>query len=165
MQWVRFVVLLLAVTLIQAGLVNVIAISNVTANLLLILLVFCAIYYGTYEAIITSFAIGLASDLIVTGSAMGPGIISFGLFGTLLAYLHRVLAIRKMTYQGLAIFLVGIFTGILAHLLNFRKGPADTSNLFGSLLGVSLYSALIGPFLFLPLAWLLRVRTHRFTKM
>lgn len=165
MQWVRFVVLLLAVTLIQAGLVNVIAISNVTANLLLILLVFCSIYYGTHEAIITSFAIGFASDLIIISSPMGPGIISFGLFGTLLACLHRVLAIRQMTYQGLAIFILGIFTGIASNLLAFRKGSTGTSSIFGHLLGVSLYSALLGPFLFLPLAWLLRVRTHRFTKM
>ena len=42
------------------------------------------------------------------------------LFGTALAYLHRVLAIRKMPYQALAIFIMGISV-IGSGLINSRK--------------------------------------------
>jgi rod shape-determining protein MreD len=110
MRWFRFSLFVIAVTLIQAGLVDIISLVNVRPDLLLILLVFFAIYCDTTEAIISSFAIGFAADII--GSAMGPQMISFGLFGTLL--------------------------------------------------GTSLYSAIIGPFLFLPSAWLMRIKTHQF---
>jgi rod shape-determining protein MreD len=103
MRWFRFAVFISLVTILQAGLVDIIAVTtlNIKPDLLLILLVFFATYCNTSEAIITSFTIGFAADLI--GSAMGSQIISFGLFGTALAYLHRVITIRKMPYQALAI--------------------------------------------------------------
>ncbi|MHC4396658.1 MAG: rod shape-determining protein MreD [Planctomycetota bacterium] len=160
MRWFRFTVFVLVVTLIQAGLVDIISLINVRPDLLLILLVFFSIYCDTSEAIISSFAIGFAADLI--GPAMGPQMISFGLFGTLLAYLHRFIAIREMPYQSLAIAVIGLLTGALAHLLMFLKGQPTPPNIFTVLLGASLYSAIIGPFLFLPSAWVMRIKTHRF---
>ena len=164
MRWVRFAVLLAFVTVLQAGVIDVIAVttSNLKPDLLLMLLVFVAIYCNTTEAIITSFAIGFAADII--SSVMGPRIISFGLFGTALAYLHRVIAIRKMPYQSLAIFLVGLLTGALVHLLTFLKDPSGVSSIYAVLFAIPLYSAVVGPFLFLPSAWCMRIKTHRFSK-
>lgn len=162
MRWFRFAVFILVVTLMQAGLVDIISLINVKPDLLLILLVFFAIYYNTTEAIISSFAIGFAADLI--GPAMGPGMISFGLFGTLLAYLHRFIAIREMPYQSLAIAVIGLLAGFLALLLSFLKGQPAAPGIFTVLLGTSLYSSIIGPFLFLPSAWLMRIKTHRFSR-
>ena len=164
MRWVRFAVLLSFVTVLQAGVIDVIAVtnSNIKPDLLLILLIFFAIYCNTTEAIITSFAIGFAADLI--SSVMGPRIISFGLFGTAIAYLHRVIAIRKMSYQSLAILLIGFLTGALIHLLTLLKDPDGASNIYALLFGTPLYSAIVGPFLFLPSAWWMRIKTHRFSK-
>jgi len=133
-------------------------------DLLLILLVFLAVYYTTPEAIITSFIIGFAADIIVIGSAMGPQIISFGLFGTLLAYLNRVIAIRRMPYQAAAIFVTGLLTGTGAYLLASLKAQAPIPNVYIVLFTTSLYSAIVGPFLFLPLAWWMRIKTHRFSR-
>lgn len=158
MRWLRFAVLLCLVTVLQAGLL---AHLNPKPDLLLILLVFFAVYCNSSEAIVTSFTIGFAADII--GPAMGPQIISFGLFGTLLAYLHRVIAIRKMPYQAAAIFLTGLLAGTLACFLAFFKGQPASLNMYAILLGTSLYSAIVGPFLFLPSAWWMRIKTHRFS--
>ena len=162
MRWFRFAVFILVISVLQAGLVDIIAITNIKPNLLLILLVFFATYCNTSEAIITSFTIGFAADIITVGSAMGPRIISFGLFGTALAYLHSVIAIRKMPYQSLVIFITALLTGALVHFLTFLKGQPTAPNIYAVLFGTSLYSAIVGPFLFLPSAWWMRIKTHRF---
>jgi len=164
MRWFRFAVFISLVTILQAGLVDIIAVTtlNIKPDLLLILLVFFATYCNTSEAIITSFAIGFAADLI--GSAMGSQIISFGLFGTALAYLHRVITIRKMPYQALAIFITGLLAGALVLLLTFLRGRPTASNIYVVLFGTPLYSAIVGPFLFLPSAWWMRIKTPRFSK-
>ncbi|MHC4657687.1 MAG: rod shape-determining protein MreD [Planctomycetota bacterium] len=159
MRWLRFAVLILIVTVLQAGLLENLRIKP---DLLLILVVFFAIYCNSFDAIITSFTIGFAADIIAP-VMMGPKIISFGLLGTLLAYLHRVIATRKMSYQALAIFIVAFLAGLLAHLLTFLKG-GPTAPDFYTLFWTSLCSALVGPFLFLPSAWWMHIKTHRFRR-
>jgi len=164
MHWLRFTVFISVVTVLQAGMLDIIAITplNIKPDLLLILLVFFAIYCNTSEAIISSFTIGFAADISI-GSAMGSQIISFGLFGTALAYLHRVVVIRKMPYQSLAIFITGFLAGTLAHFLTLLKGQPTQSSLYTVIFGTSLYSSLVGPFLFLPSAWWMRMKTRRFS--
>ncbi len=160
MHWFRFAVLVLVVTVLQAGLSDIIAVTNlnVKPDLLLILLVFFAIYCNTFEAIITSFIIGFAADIILAGSPMGPRIISFGLFGTVLAYLNSVVTIKRMPYQALAIFITAFLADTLANLLASLRGqPAVYTVIFGT----SFYSALAGPFLFLPCAWWMRIKVER----
>jgi rod shape-determining protein MreD len=159
MRWFRFAVLVLFGTVLQTGFL---ANYSYKPDLLLILLVFFAVYCNTTEAIVSSFVIGFAADLI--GPIMGPQTISFGLIGTLLAYLHRVLAIRKMHYQALAIFVTGILTGILANLLNMLRSEPIMSGVFGNILKISLVSSIVGPFLFLTAAWWMLIKTNRFRK-
>jgi len=162
MRWFRFAVFISLVTVLQAGLVDIIAVTNIKPDLLLILLVFFAIYCNTSEAIITSFTIGFAADII--GSTMGPRIIILGLFGTLLAYLHRVITIRKMPYQSAVIFITSFLSGVLVHFLTFLKGQPTMPHIYAVLFGTSLYSSILGPFLFLPSAWCMRIKTHRFSR-
>ena len=156
MRWFRFAVLVLLATVLQA---SFFADLNIKPDLLLILLVFFAVYCNTSDAIICSFTIGFAADLI--GRTMGPQMISFGLFGTALAYLHRVIAIRKMTYQFLAIFITALLAGSLVFFLNFIKGEPIPPNIYTALFGIALYSSLVGPFLFLPSAWWMRIKINR----
>ena len=164
MRWLRFAVFILIVTVLQASMLDIIAVTrlNIKPDLLLILLVFFAIYCNTSEAIITSFTIGFAADII--GWAMGPQIISFGLFGTLLAYLHRVVTIRKMPYQSIAIIITTLLVGVLAHFLTFLKGQSATPHIYAVVFGTSVYSGLVGPFLFLPSAWWMSIKTPRFSR-
>jgi rod shape-determining protein MreD len=158
MQWIRFAVLICFGAVLQAGFLSNL---NIKIDVLLVLLVFFAVYSNTSEAIVSSFTIGLAADLI--GWTMGPHIISFGIFGTALAYLHRVIAIRKMPYQAIAIFLMAWLTGLLVHLLNNLKGQPGT-DIYTNLLKVSVFSGIAGPFLFLPVAWWMQIKTNRFRR-
>lgn len=161
MRWVRFAVLIVIVTVLQASLVDIIAVSrfNIKPDLLLILMVFFSIYCSQPEAIITSFTIGFAADII--GPAMGTRMISFGLAGTLLAYLHGFITIRKMPHQSLAIFTSGLFTGVTALFLTFLKGQPAGTNIYTVIFWTSVYSSLAGPFLFLPTGWWMRIRIIR----
>ncbi len=163
MRWVRFVVFVLVVTLLQAGVLELVAVTqlHIKPDLLLILLVFFAVYCDTTEAVITSFAIGFAADLANLSNPMGSYTISFGLFGTLLAYLRRVVNIKRMSYQASAIFITGFLAGLLGHLLSLLKGPAAGSGIYAAIFWTSLYSGFVGPFLFLPCAWWMHIKTHR----
>jgi rod shape-determining protein MreD len=161
MRWLRFALLILFVTVLQTSLLDIIGVTtlNIKPNLLLILLVFFAIHCSDTEVVITSFTIGFAADII--GSSMGPQIISFGLFGTLLADLRHVIGIKKMPYQSLAIFVTGVLTTTLAFFLTFLKAEPAPSNIYTQLFWTPLYSAIVGPFLFLPSDWWMRIRKRR----
>ena len=156
MRWFRFAVLILLAAILQASLF---ADVNIKPDLLLILLVFFAIHSDPTEAVITAFATGFAADII--GSTMGPQIISFGVFGTLLADLHRVIALRKMSYQALGIFVTGFLTSALAFLLTFLAAEPMAANAYTKLFWTPLYSATLGPFLFLPLNWVMGMKRPR----
>lgn len=133
---------------------------GIKPNVLLALLVFFTIYCNTTDAIITSFIIGFAADISI-GSVMGSQTISFGLFGTILAYLNRLIAIKNFPYQAFVIFITGCLTGSLAHFLALLKGLSPVANVFTVIMGTALFSAVIGPFLFLPTAWWMRIKTQR----
>jgi rod shape-determining protein MreD len=154
MRWIRFAVLICLVTIVQAGFLSN---FSLRPDLLTILLVFFAVYSSTTDAIITSFTIGFAADLI--GPSMGSQMISFGIFGTSLAYLNRVIAMRNMPYQALAIFIITVLAGIMANILNSFKSVPPIE--YGTILKTAIFSGIAGPFLFLPAAWWMRIKTQR----
>lgn len=163
MNWSRFAIMLVMVMLGQASFVDAIAMSGVRPDLLLILLVFFAIYSNPTEAIIISFITGFAADLAI-GTTIGPHIIAFGVFGTLLSNLNRVIAIRKLQYQCLAIFATGFLAGIIVWLLTLLRRQPLGPGICALLFGMPLYSAIIGPLLFIPSAWWMNVKLHRFSR-
>ena len=167
MRWFRFAVLVLIASLLQTGLVGALAIlrADLKPDLLLILLVFFALRCNSTDAIIASFAIGFAADLSnpIAGPLMGPRIISFGLFGTLLSDLSSIISPRRVIYQVITIFLMGCLTAGLSYLLTFLRTGAVPANMATGCLWQPLYSALLGPFLFLLLGWCMHMygRGHR----
>jgi len=162
MRWIRFAVLLLVFTLLQAGLAQRVAIGtyNITPNLILVVLVFIAIFGKTREAIIASFAAGFAADLI--GHMMGVYTLSYGILGTVLAYLHKVIAIRKMPWQAVTICLFGFVSGTVAYWFNLLRTQSPVTDIYKIIFFTSIYSGVIGPFLFLLCAWWMRIKTNRF---
>ena len=157
MRWIRFGVILLLVTLFHAGnLSNLVALShlNIKPNFLLIILVFFEVNCNSYDAIIASFIIGFAAD--ITQAPIGPYIISFGLFGTTLSLLRKVILMHRMIYQASAIFITGSLAIILAQILAYLKGQQLTPNLLLMCVGTALYSAAIGPYVY----WLLSAATN-----
>jgi len=168
MHWLRFGVLVMIATLLQTSLIGVIHFwrPEIKPDLLLILLVFFAIYSSPRDAVITSFAIGFAADLSspVRG-LMGPQIVSFGVLGTLLSDVHNVVSIRRIPHQAIAILIIGAMTALLSHLLTFFRTEPAAGHLLARLLWQPLYSGIIGPILFWPIAWWMRMnrkgRVHR----
>jgi len=162
MRWLRFAALVLVATILQTSFVGVIHIwePDIKPNLLLILLVFFAIYSGPQDAVIASFSIGFAADLSSpVRELMGPQIISYGVLGTLLSDVHGIISIRRMPHQAIAIFVAGVLTALLSYLLTFFRAESVATRLSAELLWQPLYSAVIGPFLFLPIAWWMRITT------
>ena len=157
MRWFRFAALTLVVTIIQAAMVNSMPINP---DLLIILMVFFAVFANNKDAIITSFSIGLAADLI--GPDMGTLTLSFGLTGSLLAYLNRTVAIRKMTHQAVTILIMTIAIAFIAHFLVMIKSEIKTENIYTSIIAPAVYSGIIGPFLFLPIAWWMKIKHQSF---
>jgi rod shape-determining protein MreD len=163
MQWPRFAVLVLIATLLQKSWINTIAVTDlrVTPDLLLIAMVFFAVRCSEKEAIISSFVLGFAADIAATGFSLGPMIISFGVFGTGLSYLHRLISIKKVPHEAITIFIVGLGTAILAWLLARVASQSPRPGGFIALIGTSVYSAVLGPVLFLFLDWLIRIKSRR----
>ena len=158
MHWLRFAVLLIITAILQAGFINTIAISDIKPDLLLVLLAFFAIFCKRSDAIITSFSIGFAADII--GRTMGPYMISFGLMGCTLAYLNKYISLKTMPSQAIIIFALGLLSGLTAKLLSLLQPNIPYQYTYSVLFAISLYSSIIGPFLFLPIAWSMHIKIH-----
>ncbi len=167
MNWVKFILLLLVFALLDAGnLINVIATPgalHIRPDLLLIMLVFFAGSSGATEAILISFIIGLAADISGEAGIMGPFTISFGIFGSIISQLRRVIIMKKMVYQCLAILIFGLAAGGLAQLLICLKTGQYASNLPVVVAGTAAYSAVIGPLIWIPLTALSRFVTRQYS--
>ena len=159
MHWLRFAVILVVATLLQADLLNAIEVAGIKPDLLLILLAFFAIFCEPREAIIISFSVGFASDLI--GSSLGPSTISFGLLGSGFCYLSKYVSLQRMPFQATAIFLLSFATTLFVSILSKIQGQPAYQNTYGALFGTPLYSAIVGTFLFLPMAWWMHIRIAR----
>ena len=166
MKWLRAALLVCFIAVIQAGLANVLAVTslNIKPDLLLALMVFFAVSSTSRDAIVLSFAIGFAADVIAIGQPMGPRIISFGLIGTMLAHIHNVLVIRKISHQVVAVFFSGLLVFSISNLLTFLANHSAVTHAYTVVLGTSLYSSIAAPFLLLPAAWLMRIKTGPLTR-
>ena len=148
MHWLRFAGVILIATVLQlSNVLDLIALTrfNIKPDLLLILMVFFAIHCKTHDAIITAFVIGFAADMC--GGVLGSHIISYGLLGSLLAYIRQMIVIKKMVQQAATIFVIGVSAGLLVQFVSALKANITTENVYMVLAGNSLYSAAIGPYL------------------
>ena len=145
-RWMRFFLVLLVVTVLNSGkLLGLISVSslNIRPDLLVIMLVFISVNSSADDAILASFMIGFAAD--ISGAAMGPYTIAFGLFGSFLAQLQKVLVMKKIIHQAMSIFVMAMLTGLLAQLLMYFKMDEPVSNYFRMVAGTAFYSAGVGP--------------------
>lgn len=144
MKWLRFTLLLLFIAVLQSSAaMNIFALTerHIKPNIFLVLLVYFAISCDSFDAIIAAFAIGFAADL--AGAVMGPHIISYGLVGTTVAYVRRIILMKKTNQQAMAIFAAGIFIELIAVMLTGLKAAglakADGMEIFA----VAAYSAIL----------------------
>jgi cell shape-determining protein MreD len=147
---------------LQAGFGDVAAVTSrdVRPNLLLVLMVYFALHGLPGDAVITSFVVGLGADVI--GWTIGPQTLSFGICGTVLSIIRRYVLIRKVPYQAVLILVAGAISAGLARVLSVAKGVPAPDDLLASLLLCPLYSAVIGPAVFIPVEWLMRLQDKRY---
>ena len=108
MRWIRFTIVLFIMTLLNSGnVLNIISVSdlNIRPDVLVILLVFFAVNCRTIDAMVISFAIGFAAD--ISGTCIGPYTITFGLLGSMISQMRKVVIMKKMMHQAMAIFFIG----------------------------------------------------------
>lgn len=162
MHWIRFAVLILGTMVLQASIGDVISVTtrHVQPSLLLVLMVYFAVYGLPSDVVITSFVIGLAADVI--GWTIGPQMLSFGVCGTVVSSIRRYILIRKIPYQAAVIAMVGVLSSGLARTLSVAKGVPVPDDLLSHLLLAPAYSALIGPAVFIPVEWLMRLQDKRY---
>ncbi len=158
MHWLRFAALTLIATLMQYDLIDTVSVAGVSPDLLIIILAFFAIYANQRDAIIASFVIGIAHDIIQM--PIGPEIISFTILGVGLNYLGTLLNLKKMSFQAGIIFIFGFATIIISNILSRLQGTVVFNDTPRVIFGTPFYSAIIGPFLFLPIAWIMKIKIH-----
>jgi rod shape-determining protein MreD len=157
MRWVKFGSVVLAAAVLEA----VLAGWKVKPDFMLIFLVFFSLHSGRRDAIISSFTIGFAADLIMLTGGMGPRTISFGLLGTVLSILAGAVAIRNKVVEGFVILVMGLSAGLLSQLLGLIQGQTGSGGGYAGILWTSLCSAVAGPVLFLLLGRLMRVKKEQ----
>ena len=146
MRWFQFTIILVFLTVLNAGnLLENISLFQAKPDLLLILLVFFATKCKAFDAMIISFAIGFAAD--ISGTTMGPGIITFGIVGSVMSQISQMFVMKRMLHQGIVILITGLILNSFVILLMFLKIHQGPSSLFTAVVGSACYSALVGPFL------------------
>ncbi len=148
MRWIRFTIVLFIMTLLNGGnVLNIISVSdlNIRPDVLVILLVFFATNCKTIDAMVISFAIGFAAD--ISGTCIGPYTITFGLLGSMISQMRKVVIMKKMTHQAMAIFFIGLVGGAMAQMLIFMKTKLLVPSVYVIVFFGAMYSGLLGPFL------------------
>ena len=141
-------VFILVLTVLTAGnLYNALAVSrlDVKPDVLLIAMVFFAVQCATPEAIATSFIIGFAAD--IAGAAMGPHMIAFGLLGSLMSQLQRVVLMKRLRTRWRH-FVIALLRGLDATAV-LLKMDLTVQHVLKVVLGNALYSGAVAP-----VAWL-----------
>lgn len=166
MKWFRFSIVILAATVIGASAVtDVISLTEqrIKPNLLLMLVVYFAINCTSYDAIICSFAIGLAADL--TGSLIGPYFLSYGLIGTALTHVRQFVLLKKTGQQAFAIFITSLLIHLVTIIVLQFKTSGSGAPTFSIAAAAGMYSAILWFLLKIPVETLgkwLGVGVYRF---
>lgn len=154
MRWKSFFIFLFGLSVINASSVrDAISMSSlhIGPDLLLIFLVFFALSCDRQDAILISFAIGFAADVSSAAMLMGPCTISYGLLGGMISLFRRQVVMRRFVYQSIMLFFAGALAGGLVELLVSVKSGTIDFNMYPFILLTALYSAVIGPVIWLVL--------------
>ena len=76
---------------------------------------------------------------------MGPNMIVFGLLGSLISQLQRVVIMKRVLHQAAAIFVIALIAAALTYLLFFLKLRQTAGQPVGRILGTAIYSGAAAP--------------------
>ena len=146
MRWISFIIILLIAILLEAGnLLNVFAVGGwyIRPAILITLLVYYSFSCRPHDAIICSFIIGFAADLM--GDVIGPHMICFGVLGLLLNQSNQILFAKRAIYKAMVVFAVYLISETFSHWLGLLKGLDAKDSYYSIMLFTAVYSAVISP--------------------
>ncbi len=144
MKWWRFTFLIILVAVLQtSAAMNLLSLTNlrIKPDILLILLVYFAVYCDVYDAVIISFALGFAAD--ITGAVIGPHFISYGIIGIAIAHIRRIILLKTTGQQAMTVFITGILTEAVALILTQLKASELVRTGVFEFFAVAVYSAIL----------------------
>jgi rod shape-determining protein MreD len=157
MKWSRFFLVLLVLTLLDSGQwMQQLALGTqqIRPDLLLIALVFFVGNCTPSEAMYASFVIGLAADISSEGWVIGPCVLSFGVIGTLLSQVRKVVGLQRVLFQFVTIFAAALLILPAMYVLIGAKTGQSVSHPVSAICGGALYTAAVGPILWKLLSFL-----------
>lgn len=144
MRWWRFVFVIIVVAVLQtSAAMNLLSLTDlrISPDIILILLVYFAVYCDVYDAVIISFAFGFAAD--VAGGVMGPHFISYGIVGSAIAHIRKIILLKKTGQQAMTVFVTGILTESVVLILTGLKAAGLAKAGVFEIFAVSGYSAIL----------------------
>lgn len=150
MNWFVFAITTLIAALIQGGnLLNFASFTEYTIkpDLLIILLIFICIYAEPSKAVAASFFIGFAADIITP--AMGPNMVSYVIVASLLTTFQRVLRLNDLLLDSGLIFITALITASFSSVISCFTTDISCHHFLFRLFATALYTAILGPFIWL----------------
>jgi rod shape-determining protein MreD len=144
MRWWRFTFLIILVAVLQtSAAMNLLSLTDlrIKPDILLILLVYFAVYCDSYDAVIISFAIGFAAD--ITGMVIGPHFVSYGIIGAAIAHIRKIILLKTTRQQAMAVFVTGILAETVALFLIQLKASELIKTGALEIFAASAYSAIL----------------------
>ncbi len=137
--------------LIQAAPLDFFVIKGVRPDIILILVVYAAFFYGAAAGLITGFTLGLLED-ILSGSTLGLFTLSKSLVGYLSGNTVSQMALNNPVNQFIMVLGLSLTEGALVWLILMfsQPNPPDTQQmLLLTVLPQALYNALLAPLVML----------------
>lgn len=148
MQFIFFCIFFFLGIILQGGnILNFIELGelNIKPDVLIILLVFFALRVDDITAIIVSFLLGFAADLIIL--PLGPFVIAYVLAGYAVSSIKKSAIVNSIISQSFLVFLTVLTIFFAASAIKFIANKDISSHLVFRAFATALYSALIAPFM------------------
>ena len=148
MRWFGFIFTLLGLTILQFGeFSRIISIGSISAQpeFLIVLMLIYVCNSNRYDSIIIAFSAGFMYDL--GHGILGPGMLTIGVLGTLLAHIREALVLDNYKFKAILAFILSAVILFCVYLITIIKTDETLPNLFTSVFANALYSAIITPVL------------------
>jgi rod shape-determining protein MreD len=143
---IRFFLLSFFIVTLQSTIVHAIAINHVMPDLILLLVVFFALYNGSKQGMFYAMITGLFADAL-SGGVIGINSFALGCVGYACGLLKERVYTNHLLTKFLVVFCAGILNTSIYYMLalQFYKLPGFWEN-FANILGVIIYSAVFNIF-------------------
>jgi rod shape-determining protein MreD len=148
MRWIQFAVLVIITALLQPAVSQLIEITRLDArpDFLLIIMVYFAVNAEGADAIIASFALGLAADIAM--GMPGPRMLAFGICGTALNSMRRYILLNRKLHVFIVVLITALVAGLIADALGLFRVRESVRAILLRTPSSALYSAILAPYVF-----------------